>query len=70
MPSHAVPTRSCPEAADRVAEALGVSWSTANDSVLDESRRILIDDPGRFHSVRAIDVDEHCGATPAVATGS
>jgi transposase len=43
----------------RIAEALGVSWNTANDAVLDEGKRILIDDPRRFHGVRVIGVDEH-----------
>jgi transposase len=43
----------------RVAEALGVSWNTANDAVLDEGRRVLIDDPHRFEGVRVIGVDEH-----------
>jgi transposase len=44
----------------RVAEALAVSWSTANRAVLDEGRRVLIDDPDRFHGVQVIGVDEHC----------
>lgn len=43
----------------RVAAGLGVSWHTANDAVLAEGRRILIDDPGRFDGVRVIGVDEH-----------
>lgn len=43
----------------RIAEALGVAWGTANDAVLDEGRRLLISDPGRFEGVRAIGVDEH-----------
>ncbi len=32
----------------RVAEALGVAWNTANDAVLAEGKRMLIDDPERF----------------------
>jgi transposase len=44
----------------RVAECLGVSWGTANEAVLDEGRRLLIDDPGRFDHVAVIGVDEHC----------
>ena len=32
----------------RVGEGLGVSWNTANDAVLAEGKRVLIDDPGRF----------------------
>lgn len=43
----------------RVAEGLGVAWNTANDAVLAEGRRILIEDPARFEGVTAIGVDEH-----------
>ena len=43
----------------RVADALGVSWNTANDAVLAEGRRVLIDDPTRFDGVPVIGVDEH-----------
>jgi len=43
----------------RVAEALGVSWHTANTAVLAEGRRVLIEDPSRFDAVTAIGVDEH-----------
>lgn len=43
----------------RVAQGLGVSWYTANDAVLAESRRLLISDPTRFDGVRVIGVDEH-----------
>ena len=43
----------------RVAEALAVSWNTANNAVLTEGRRVLIDDPARFDGVRVIGVDEH-----------
>jgi Transposase and inactivated derivatives len=43
----------------RVAEGLGVSWNTANDAVLAEGRRVLIDDPGRFDGVKVLGVDEH-----------
>ena len=43
----------------RVAEALAVSWNTANDAVLAEGRRVLIDDPHRFDGVRVLGVDEH-----------
>src|SRR4051794_24485662 len=43
----------------RVAEGLGVSWNTANDAVLAEGRRVLIDDVTRFDGVCAIGVDEH-----------
>jgi hypothetical protein len=44
----------------RVAEGLGVSWNTANDAVLAQGRRVLIEDPHRFDGVRVIGVDEHC----------
>jgi transposase-like protein len=43
----------------RVAEGLGVSWNTANNAVLAEGRRVLIDDPARFDGVKVIGVDEH-----------
>lgn len=43
----------------RVAAGLGVSWSAANEAVLAEGRRTLIDDPGRFDRVTTIGVDEH-----------
>ncbi len=44
----------------RVAEALAVSWNTANNAVpLVEGRRVLIDDPHRFDAVAVIGVDEH-----------
>ena len=43
----------------RVAEGLGVAWNTANDAVLAEGKRVLINDPDRFDGVRAIGVDEH-----------
>ncbi|GAA3515272.1 ISL3 family transposase [Georgenia daeguensis] len=43
----------------RVAEGLGVSWNTANTAVLDEGRRVLIEDPTRFDGVKVIGVDEH-----------
>ena len=43
----------------RIAEALAVSWNTANDAVLAEGRRVLIDDPNRFDGIKVIGVDEH-----------
>ena len=43
----------------RVAEALAVRWNTANDAVLAEGRRLLINDLTRFDGVTAIGVDEH-----------
>ena len=44
----------------RVAEGLGVSWNTANDAVLAEGKRVLIDDPRRLEGVQVVGVDEHC----------
>jgi transposase len=43
----------------RIAEGLGVAWSTANDAVLAEGKRVLINDPGRFNGVKVVGVDEH-----------
>ena len=43
----------------RIAEGLAVSWHTANDAVLAEGHRVLIDDPHRFDGVAVIGVDEH-----------
>lgn len=42
----------------RVAEGLKVSWNTANEAVLTEGKRTLVDDPARFDSVAVIGVDE------------
>ena len=43
----------------RVADGLAVSWNTANDAVLAEGKRVLINDPHRFDGVRVLGVDEH-----------
>ena len=43
----------------RVAEGLGVAWNTANDAVLAEGKRVLVDDPDRFAGVQVLGVDEH-----------
>ena len=43
----------------RVAEGLGVAWNTANDAVLAEGQRVLIQDPHRFEGVTVVGVDEH-----------
>jgi transposase len=43
----------------RVAAGLGVAWHTANDAVLTEGHRRLINDPARFDGVRVLGVDEH-----------
>jgi len=40
-------------------KASAVAWNTANDAVLAEGKRVLIDDPGRFEAVTVIGVDEH-----------
>jgi transposase len=44
----------------RVAAGLGVAWNTANDAILAEGRRVLINDKHRFDGVRVLGVDEHC----------
>ena len=43
----------------RIAHALGVAWNTANDAVLAEGQRLLIDQPGRLEGVTVVGVDEH-----------
>lgn len=43
----------------RVAEGLGGAWDTANNAVLAEGKRVLIDDATRFDGVAVIGVDEH-----------
>lgn len=43
----------------RIAEGLGVTWNTANDAVLAEGQRLLIDDPARFSGVKVLGIDEH-----------
>ncbi len=43
----------------RLAEGLGVAWNTANDAVLAEGKRVLIEDPARFEGVKVLGVDEH-----------
>jgi transposase len=43
----------------RVAEGLGVAWNTANDAVLAEGKRVLINDNTRFDGVKVLGVDEH-----------
>ncbi len=34
-----------------------MAWNTANDAVLAEGKRVLINDPGRFEDVTTIGVD-------------
>lgn len=48
----------------RVAEGLGVAWNTANDAVLAESKRLLINDPARFDGVTTIGVDGTLSSAP------
>jgi transposase len=43
----------------RVAEGLGVSWNTANNAILAEAQRVLLEDPARFDGVAVVGVDEH-----------
>ena len=43
----------------RIAQGLGVAWNTANDAVLAEGQRVLIDDPHRFDGVTTVGFDEH-----------
>ena len=38
----------------RVAQGLGVAWNTANEAVLAEGKRVLINDENRFDGVNAI----------------
>ncbi|WP_244963257.1 hypothetical protein [Actinomyces trachealis] len=42
----------------RVAQGLGVWWSTANEAVLAEGMRLLVNDPSRLEGVRVIGVDD------------
>ncbi|MFK5160777.1 ISL3 family transposase, partial [Propionibacterium freudenreichii] len=42
----------------RIAEGLDISWNTANDAVLAEGKRVLINDPARFDGSKVIGVDE------------
>jgi len=42
-----------------IAAKLAVSWHTANDAILAEGRRVLIDVPTRFDNVAVSGVDEH-----------
>lgn len=43
----------------RIAANLGVAWNTANDAILAEGHRRLINDTARFDGVAVIGVDEH-----------
>jgi hypothetical protein len=53
----------------RVAEGLAVAWDTANDAVLAEGKRLLIEDSTRFDGVRVVAGSMSTpGGTPAAAT--
>lgn len=43
----------------RIADALAVAWSTANDAVLAEGKRMLVDKPGRLDHVTVVGINEH-----------
>ncbi len=42
-----------------IAAKLAVSWHAANEAILAEGHRVLIDDPARFDGVHVIGADEH-----------
>ena len=54
----------------RVAEGLRVAWNTANDAVLAEGKRVLIDDATRFDGYGSSASISTCGATPERATST
>ena len=54
----------------RIAEGLSVAWNTANNAVLAEGKRALVDDTTRFDGVTAIGPANTCGATPDAATST
>lgn len=54
----------------RVARGLGVSWSTANEAVLAEAHRVLINEPSRFEGVSVIGVDDSPCALRSQAGGA
>ena len=55
----------------RIAQALGVSWNTANTAVLGEGQRLLINDPARFDGVCVSSGWMNtCGATPPTETNT
>lgn len=43
----------------RITAGLGVAWHAANNAVLTEGNRRLINDPARFDGVAVLGVDEH-----------
>ena len=55
----------------RVAQALGVSWNTANTAVLAEGARLLINDPARCEGGGvSLAWMNTCGDTPPTATNT
>ena len=67
----------------RVAQALGISWHTANNAVLTRAEQVITGDPDRFDGVEVLGVDDSparfalvrevppvCGATPGGVTGT
>ena len=43
----------------RAAQALGVTWHTANTAILARAEQVLTEDPHRFGGVEVLGVDEH-----------
>ena len=67
----------------RVAGGLAVAWDSANDAVVAEGKRVLIDEEHRFEGVKVVGVVDSparcalkrevpllCGGTPVAATGT
>ena len=48
----------------RVAEGLALSWRTANDAVLAENKRLLVDDPHRLDGAHVLGVDARVAPHP------
>ena len=45
-------------------------WETANDAIIAEGKRVLIDDPARFDGVTVLGSMSIAGGTPAAVTSS
>ena len=67
----------------RVAQALAISWHTANNAILTRAEQTITGNPDRFDGVEVLGVDDSparfalvrevppvCGATPSGATGT
>ena len=54
----------------RVAEALAVSWNTANDAVLAEGQWVFTDGPHRFDGVTTVGFEEHVWRHTSAATST